>query len=58
MSEENKLFEEQLIQLADAIIDGGYYSTYFCSFFSEFIGKSQDFLYTCYMSLVFVWRNG
>ena len=33
------LFEEQLIQLADAIIDGGYYNDYACSFFSENIGK-------------------
>ena len=27
------LFEEQLIQLADAIIDGGYYQDYTCSIF-------------------------
>lgn len=32
-------FEEQLISLADAIIDGGYYQDYVCSFFSENIGK-------------------
>lgn len=33
------LFEEQLIHLADAIVDGGYYNDYACSFFSENIGK-------------------
>ena len=32
-------FEEQLIGLADEIIDKGYYSDYTCSFFSEIIGK-------------------
>lgn len=36
------LFENQLIQLADAIIDGGYYEDYACSFFSEHIGKPMD----------------
>lgn len=36
------LFEEQLIQLADAIIDGEYYKDYACSFFSESIGKPMD----------------
>ena len=36
---DDKLFEEQLMQLADAIIDGGYYEEYACSFFSENIGK-------------------
>ena len=35
-------FEEQLMQLADAIIDGGYYQDYACSFFSEHIGKPMD----------------
>lgn len=35
-------FEEQLMQLADAIIDGGYYEDYACSFFSEHIGKPLD----------------
>lgn len=35
-------FEEQLIGLADAIIDGGYYQDYACSFFSEHIGKPLD----------------
>lgn len=36
------LFEEQLISLADAIIDGGYYIDYACSFFTEHIGKPLD----------------
>ena len=35
-------FEEQLMQLADAIIDGGYYQDYACSFFSEHIGKPMN----------------
>lgn len=35
-------FEEQLMQLADAIIDGGYYENCTCSFFSEQIGKPMD----------------
>lgn len=36
------LFEEQLMELADAIIDGGYYKDYACSFFTEHIGKPMD----------------
>ena len=36
------LFENQLVQLADAIIDGGYYKDYACYFFSENIGKPMD----------------
>lgn len=36
------LFEEQVEQLADAIIDGGYYNDYVCSFFDESIGKPLD----------------
>jgi uncharacterized protein len=36
------LFEEQLIALADAIIEGEYYKHYACSFFSEYIGKPLD----------------
>ena len=36
---DDKRFEEQLIQLADAIIDGEYYT---CSFFSEHLGKPMD----------------
>ena len=39
---DDKLFEEQLMQLADAIIDGGYYMDYACSFFAEHIGKPLD----------------
>lgn len=39
---DDKLFEEQLMQLADAIIDGNYYIDYACSFFSENIGKPLD----------------
>lgn len=35
-------FEEQLLSLADDIIDGGYYENYACSFFSENIGKPMD----------------
>lgn len=35
-------FEEQLIQLADAIIDGDYYTDYSCSFFVEQLGKPLD----------------
>lgn len=36
------LFEEQLIQLADEIIEKDYYSEYNCSFFVERIGKPLD----------------
>ena len=36
------LFEDQLMQLADVIIDGGYYTDYTCSFFSEHMGKPMD----------------
>ena len=36
------LFEQQLIELADAIIDGEYYKDFACSFFSEYIGKPMD----------------
>ncbi len=39
---DDRLFEEQLMQLADAIIDGVYYEDYACSFFSENIGKPLD----------------
>lgn len=39
---DDKQFEEQLMQLADAIIDGGYYEENVCSFFSENIGKPLD----------------
>lgn len=39
---DDSLFEEQLIDLADAIIDGGYYEQNACSFFVEHIGKPID----------------
>lgn len=39
---DNNRFEEQLMQLADAIIDGEYYKDFACSFFSEHIGKPLD----------------
>ncbi len=35
-------FENQLIQLADAIIEDEYYKDYMCSFFQEHIGKPMD----------------
>lgn len=37
---DDKLFEEQLIQLADVIIENEYYKNHVCSFFDEKIGKS------------------
>jgi len=36
------LFEEQLVELADAIIDNRLYEEFACSFFSEIIGKPLD----------------
>lgn len=39
---DDDLFEDQLIQLSDAIIDGEYYQDYACSFFDENIGKPMD----------------
>ena len=39
---DDRRFEEQLMQLADTIIDGGWYQDYACSFFSEHIGKPLD----------------
>ena len=39
---DDKLFENQLMQLADEIIDGGYYKDYACSFFTEHMGKPLD----------------
>ena len=36
------LFEQQLMELADAIIDNDYYKDNACSFFSEMIGKPLD----------------
>lgn len=40
--DDDKLFEEQLLQLADEIIDNELYKDYTCSFFSEQIGKPMD----------------
>lgn len=37
------LFEKQLMDLANAIIDKGYYQDYTCSFFDEQIGKPMDY---------------
>lgn len=39
---DDKLFEDQLTSLADAIIDSGLYEDYACSFFMENIGKPLD----------------
>ena len=39
---DNVLFEEQLTELADAIIDGKWYEEHACSFFQEHIGKPLD----------------
>lgn len=39
---DDKRFEDQLIQLADEIIDKGYYTDYACSFFTEQLGKPMD----------------
>ncbi len=36
------LFEQQLTELADAIIDNEYYQDHACSFYQEFIGKPMD----------------
>lgn len=41
---DDKKLEEQLMQLADEIIDKGYYTNYACSFFSENIGKPMDII--------------
>ena len=39
---DDKLYEEQLIELADTIIEGGYYRDYACSLFTELLGKPLD----------------
>ena len=39
---DDNLFENQLIELADAIIDGKLYEKFSCSFFMEHIGKPLD----------------
>lgn len=39
---DDELFENQLMDIADAIIDSGYYQDYACSFFTEHMGKPMD----------------
>lgn len=39
---DDKLFESQLIALADEIIEKGFYKDFACSFFDEYIGKPLD----------------
>ena len=39
---DDKLYEQELVRLADLIIENGYYKDYACSFFSENIGKPLD----------------
>jgi uncharacterized protein len=39
---DDSLFEMQLMQLADAIIDNELYTDFACSFFAEYIGKPLD----------------
>lgn len=39
---DDELFEDQIIKLADDIIDNGYYQDYACSFFNEHFGKPLD----------------
>ena len=39
---DDKRFEKQLLELADVIIDEGWYNNNTCSFFSEMIGKPLD----------------
>lgn len=39
---DDKRFEEQLMELADAIIDNDYYKDYACSFYAEYMGKPMD----------------
>ena len=40
--DDDKLFENQLIMLADSIIDSGLYQDYVCSFFNENMGRPLD----------------
>lgn len=40
--EDDLLFENQLLELADKIIDNGLYTDHTCSFFTEVIGKPLD----------------
>ncbi len=39
---DDELFEEQLVELADAIIDGALYENHACSFFATHIGRPMD----------------
>lgn len=39
---DDMILENQLVELADTIIDCGYYEDHVCSFFAEFIGKPLD----------------
>lgn len=39
---DDKRFEEQLMELADAIIDNDLYKDYACSFYTEHMGKPMD----------------
>lgn len=39
---DDRLFEEQLVELADEIIDKRYFENYACSFFNDTIGKPLD----------------
>lgn len=39
---DDNIFEEQLMELADDIINADYYQEHVCSFFQEFIGKPMD----------------
>lgn len=39
---DDQLFENQLVNLADAIIEGEYYNNYACSFFNENMGRPLD----------------
>lgn len=39
---DDKKFEDQLMQLADAIIDNDLYKDYACSFYTEHMGKPMD----------------
>lgn len=42
---DDALFEDQLLQLADEMIDGEWYEKFSCSFFSETLGKPLDLKY-------------
>ena len=40
---DDKIFEQQLIELADSIIDNKLYKEFSCSFYNESIGKPMDY---------------